>query len=654
MNTIQPIVGNLASLTEGQVLLPAFVKARDDGLFVELASIDSNELFLLFAENVFKAGACFQGLDYGLFLKLAFELSPTEIGNMAEDLYIQGKPMEVRLADAIVPFPLERRRYYRALKVSRDGAVAEYLFEPLVDDISGQPVKLQFDEYVAHLWEKGVRFGIDESAVRNAIAKSYVGALAVARLKPVEQGKDASVEERTDALYRNDAPAIRPDGRVDLRQFHNRFPQVKEGTRLFQKIPRQFGRPGFTVGGTPLLPDEPKDFQIETLAGPGTRVFRDDSGEYVVAAMTGFLNIDNASGQISITEKIINREGVSLRTTGDLVLDGDEFEEHGEVQEQRNVEGRNMTFHAPVFGNVLSRGGRVLFKNNLAGGTATILGEGAVEVRGHASRATLVAREGEVRLATADSCLIVARKVVLKKAVNCDICAEELEVEEAEGCGLCAISLTLKYARARKGIETQVTIRLPDLTPYRRILAEVARAREQDGQTMQKKQAERVAILESKEVKGYLAIRKRVEEGNIKFSSAQQTEWDKLELRLSPLLAKAKQIEGELRQLQMAVEAAGVQQGQVRDEMTAACAKTHCRIASVNGDVVVRAVQTEEGGASLPDLPPKELRALLRSHAPIGQTLFAGISGGFEWQYALPVEPEETPAPGEAGSLQSL
>jgi uncharacterized protein (DUF342 family) len=103
------------------------------------------------------------------------------------------------------------------------------------------------------------------------------------------------VREQTLALHRDDSPAILANGRIDLGFFKNHFPQVAEGTRLLQKMPRRLGQPGRDIDGSVLEPELPRDFEIEDLAGPGTRVERNAKGEFLVAARDGFLNIDKPS-----------------------------------------------------------------------------------------------------------------------------------------------------------------------------------------------------------------------------------------------------------------------------------------------------------------------------------------------------------------------
>jgi hypothetical protein len=59
-----------------------------------------------------------------------------------------------------------------------------------------------------------------------------------------------------------------------------------------------------------------------------------------------------------------------VRTTGDLLLTGEVYEQHGEIQEKRVVQCRSITAYADVFGRIVSSGGVVCLKHNLVGGSA--------------------------------------------------------------------------------------------------------------------------------------------------------------------------------------------------------------------------------------------------------------------------------------------
>ncbi len=120
------------------------------------------------------------------------------------------------------------------------------------------------------------------------------------------------------------------------------------------------GTNGRTVDGRLIEPPVPKDLNLEALAGPGTRIETVDGRTFLVAAMKGYVNEDPKTGVVSVSEKIVHREGVNMEKTGDLALEGEHFEEHGEVQENRVLRGRSFHFKGDVHGIVHSESGTVL------------------------------------------------------------------------------------------------------------------------------------------------------------------------------------------------------------------------------------------------------------------------------------------------------
>jgi hypothetical protein len=638
-------IGNVAGLEAGQVLLPSFIGRHESGLYVNLLVVDSRDFVVQFVERVFGAGARFAGLDYDLFLKLLFLWKPADIDRQLDELKHRGKPPEVFLAKDIVPFPQERRDIYKSVKVLDGGKTAEYMFQPVsvereIDDAdapdgSGRRTVSErlypdFDEFVAALWEKGVRFGIDAKLVREAIARDKAERLAVAQFKPHTAGKDASVDEQTDLLHRDDAPRIGPDGRMDLCHYRNRFPQVAAGTRLFKKLPRVDGIPGWDVQGRELAPPPVKDFDVETLAGPGTQVARENGAEYVVAAMDGFIDIDARSGKVSVIDKIVGREGVSLRTTGNLSLAG-EYEEHGEVQEKRVVEGRNMTFFADVFGNIVSDGGRVTLKRTVSGGSVRNFG-GTIAIEGSASRATLEARGGEVVAAAAEGSTIIATKVSVERAVRCDIVADEVVIGVSEGCAIAAKKVTVKNSTVRRDEATMITMILPDSAPFERQLNAIAETRAEAQAEIDKHGATLNELAGLPDMKSYLAIQPKLKAKTLTMTPAQQVQWQALLARLAPVLRQFAALNGEIREARATIEEGERERERVLQARAAELNCVSCAIEKVSGDTQVRTLRQTFEATPLSNLPAKELYKRLTEPGEGNARLFVGSSGSFSWQ----------------------
>lgn len=642
--------------------LPGFIKRREGVLLVDLATLDSCELFHGFVDRLYTAGYCFVAGDYSLLQRILYELTPKEIGAWAERLESVGKQPEARLADDIVRIPDERRLFYRGWLQSTSNKSVEYFFEPIfLERVIEEPVfgemqedgempllrmnqltvneqqTLTLDEFFASAWCNKIRFGWDIASIRAEFQRdggrfSKAAKLTIAKAVQPMPGQDATLVEQTDSLHRSDRPKVLNDGRVDLTQFRNRFPQVKTGTRLLQKIPKALGVDGHSLSGVTLSPPPPADFSVDELAGPGTRVERNLNGEFVVATMDGFLNIDAQTNLISVTEKIVNREGVSVRTTGNLKLSGDEFEEHGEVQERRVVEGMNMTFMADVFGNIVSRGGRVSLQCHLAGGSAKSEG-GYIEVLGGASRAVIEARGGEVVVKFAESSRIVGRKVTIERACLCDIVADEVSIEQAEGCVIAAKNVRIGTASPRKNTETIVVIPVPDTSECEKKIqaaelryAEIAARLPAFAEKLQ-------SLVAIPELKTFLTVQKRKASGEITMTPEQEAQFRALGVKAAPALKQMTDVRAAMQTLQAQQLVAEQEKKAVIKERADLLGGLRCQVEMVNGDTIIRTRLPLSDEAPLDQLPARDLSLRLREHGSGSQQIFAGSTGEFSWRW---------------------
>ena len=645
------MVANVAeSRGDGDEPLPGFIVRDEDGLWVDLSQLGGAAEFRAWVDQAFIRGICFRELDYAAFVRLAFDCEAGCVDDEVQACAAAGQPPRVRFAAGMTHILPVRIPLYRGLKIS--GARAEYLFEPVSIDCTvprtaaggsadgtefemvTQKTRLDFDEFVAQAWLKGLRCGIDESVVRGAIDSERTGRVVISHAAPPRAGRDACVEELSAGMHRDNAPGLLPDGRVDLARFRNRFPQIRAGEKLLRKRPPVPGEPGRELDGRVVAPALPKDIDFAALAGAGTRVESGPDGEFMVATIDGFLDIDEASSKISVTDKIVNRAGVSLRTTGDLVLMGDDYEEHGEIQEGRVVEGLNVTTFADVFGKLVSRGGAVVLKKNLSCGAIVNPG-GQVAVYGRVSGATILAPDGEVTLQHAENSLIVGRRVVVReRAVGCEILADELEIALAEASVLAGRRIAVAQVRPHGPAETVVSVLLPPddtrgelITAARAQLAQLQAADEQAKQIMG-------TLRERPGVANYLTVAARVRRQEIALSAEQQAAFQKLHDSVTPALKAMAQLseQGNARAAHREKLLAGI--AAVEAARQAAAESIHCRIGDIAGDLIVRARYLAADAKAPQSLAPGELRAFLRSTPGGLGPLFAGSSGSFEWSPA--------------------
>ncbi|MCE3262167.1 MAG: hypothetical protein K0R43_1246 [Pseudoduganella sp.] len=608
-----------AALAAGE--LPSSLVQRADGVYFQAEA--TSALRQGAVNQVFLSGACFRGIDYGVFIRALYDAGP-ELPEGMKD-----QPLW-RFADEIAPFHSARRELYKSVRIV--GGEAEYYFEPVFVELEGQPpvpAHLDFGEFVADMWTKGIRFGIDAPVVREAIASGKVARLIVARKLPAVPGRDAAIVEVSESIHRSNAPRLLANGRFDLHTFQNRFPQVKAQVCLLRKEPPLPGTRGFELSGIVLEPPPARDVELASVAGEGTVVLHVDGTDYLVSSVEGFINVDSKSKRISIGPKIVSREGVSVRTTGNLQLDGD-YEEFGEVQEQRMVEGGNITVHGDVFGNISSRGGTIALRKNLMGGSASNA-DGAIRVAGVASGAVLQAKKGEVVLGKAQNCVITATRVIINEAYNCEIMADEVLIKVAAGCAIAARRIEIDSAGPRKQAEMQLHVMVPDTVKYDDKLAEcAARALRHEEQAARCK-AQMDTLVAEQEVRNYLQLAGKVRRQEVTLNQEQLVLFQKMALKVGPTLKLVARLQVQMKEAQAAQQKEHELGEHVYRQKLLVIGSARCTVRQVSGDITVRKLifNPDLGPAYL--LSPKEVKARLRAAQGNQQPLFSGSSGEFDW-----------------------
>jgi len=573
-------------------------------------------------DRLIQSGRYFQDLDAPALQQLLYGVGPA---------LAPGPDGLVRFASGIAGFDTARRGMYRDLRI-HDGQ-ADYTFEPVAAPAGapGQqaPARLDLDEFMAHLWGRGIRFGVDMGAVRAALAgNGAAGVVPVAvRLEPVP-GVDAAIIEVSNDLHRSNAPKQLANGKLDLMSFQNRFPQIKPGTRLLKKVEAQPGTPGRELSGAAIPAPLPADADLAAMAGTGTLVERTGGGEFLVAQQAGFLNVDPATHRISIDAKIISHDGVSARTTGNLQLTGD-YEEFGEVQEMRVIEGEGITLHADVFGKIISRGGHILLSRNLVGGSATNK-RGDITIEGVASGAVIQAKNGTVTLQRAENCVISGTRVRVEHAVNCDIIADSVNVGQAEGCALAGRQVSVESTAPRKDSDMLVLALRPDCGKIDDVIAQVGARVAQFAARVAVHRADIERMTGEPDVRRYVTLASKVRKNEITLTAEQLPMFQKMAQGVGPQLKAIGQISLEIKAAETEQHAGQALVDKLVQQRSDSAQVSSVRIGALRGETQVRTLPFSPDGSSAYDLAPRDIKARLRTAAVSG-LLFAGSSGTFDW-----------------------
>lgn len=630
--------------------LPQFLFKAAEGVFVDLSLFPVGGGFERFIDSFFCNGSRFRGVNYRLLSELIYDYD-----SIMEQHGITGK---LKLADDVVPFSDKRRALYKAVKVDGKHQHAAYFFEPVamevvieepvygepgedgVASVIGstrkevlQPTKLNLDEFIADMWLKGVRFGIDVDAVADVIARGATVRLDIARQLDATLGSDAEIEEACNVLHRDNSPKLLVNGKADLRKFQNRFPQIAAEARLLKKKPRVLGKPGYKVSGQIIPPKVPLDeIDIHAMAGPGTRVEMQDGCEYILANQDGFLSLDTMSNHISVTEMIENKGGISLKTTGDLSLAGNEFIEHGEVQEGRVVEGKNMTFRSDVYGDVISQGGFILLEKNLSGGSARSIG-GDVTSNGRVFNSVIEARNGHVTMPYAESCLILAQTAVIDRAVNCDIVAENIQIGSSEGCSLAGKNVQVNSSGSCRSKETLISMLVPDLSAMEAQIAQMSREIQERNQIVEAKNRELAQLKSDPEFAKYLALAASIRQGKIQLNAAQQDSWQKMTTRFAASMSAGSKLTAQKQEQLTQAQAFLQEQAHLLEARDKSSANICCEITEVTGDTRVQSMIVPDGVAGFQEYPAAEIRSRLREHDIKHKRIFSDDSGSLVWNF---------------------
>jgi hypothetical protein len=597
---------------------------RSNGVYADPLAL--GQRFMAAFDHLLLGNHYFVQIDYAVLIKVLYNCGP-DLPRSAT-----GEPM-IRIASDMLPFDPARRALYKSVKII-DGQ-AEYYFEPVFladpDNPGGaaRPAMLDIDEFIADMWLKGIRFGIDVAAVRAAIDAGKCERVTVAQRLDPAPGRDAQIIEVSQDLHRSDAPRELANGKLDLMAFQNRFPQIHKDVRLLQKMPRVAGTMGFELSGIPIEPPTPADVELGPIAGPGTLIQHTVDGEFLIALRAGFLNVEPKTGQISIGDKIISHDGVSSRTTGNLQLTGD-YEEFGEVQEKRVIEGEGITIHADVFGNIVSRGGTVLLNRNLVGGTAHNA-RGDIFVKGVASGAVVQSSAGNVVMHRAESCIISGTRVQVEHAVNCEIMGEQVDVKVAEGCAIAGRHISIESAGPRKQSEMLIYALRPDSAQIDEVIQLMTTRVAEFGELAARHKADMEKMTSEPEVRKYVMLASKIRKKELILTPEQLPQFQKMALAVGPALKAIAKVSLDVKAAeteQQAGQALVTQLLQQRGDSSGAC---HIKVGTVDGDIIVRTLKFNPDGTSTFDLPAKDIKARLRSTSAGSDVIFSGSHGTIDW-----------------------
>ncbi len=623
-----------------EVSLHGLITLETSGVFIRIVSGPEHERLLQDVDILFAEGFLFEEVDYPMLMAVLFT---TE--------YFEHRPLlSARVAKRLRRFDPERQGLYREVRIEDDGSVAEYFFESIQTpqllnqpiyspNGDGQkqllgyhevaclaPVQLEFDEFVAALWLKGVRFGLLEDDIRKYMREQATLRTEIARALAPSESFDAKVIEVSEKMHQDRSPFILANGRTDMRRAKNHFPHVNKGEVLLQKSPPIPGHFGFSVTGQPIAPRAPQDLDLAALCGEGTRITKNSKGEFLVAVTDGFVTVNPHTEAICLSASLENRTGVNIRSTGDLQIHVKEFKEFGEVQEGRIIEGQNMSFMASVYGTVIARGGDLTLSSNISGGHAQSVG-GNIRVDGKAINSLIESREGNVVLHYAEDCTIIGESVTIGHAINCDILSTRVNLTLAEGCMIMGKHLDVTTLGSTKYMDSVVFIVLPDTDEIDQQL-EQERCQWNDLQLLLSQKTQQL-IRDNPDplLQKYIRMQEAMLQGTLTLSDNDKKAVELLARKFAPLLSSLALLQEKLQQSLQRLK-------NLEADRLACNSLEHCHIQTIRDHIKVELLHSNRGlGLFFQSMKRREIKTSLKQLALRGNPLYQADRGSYTWHY---------------------
>lgn len=359
-------------------------------------------------------------------------------------------------------------------------------------------VTLAFDDFFVFLWDKWIRYGIDQEWIESAI--HWLGRLEIGETgKTIAIAAPESPTEPTDdtldirrPLNTSKKPLVTKDGRTDMKRTEYSFPQAKKDDILFIITRWADGKTGIGVNWEPMLPEgKPIRYSVDNALALNdsiqwnTSIFEDGLGFVVTSVKENsriievrtnddvFISKSRDGGYI-LWKEIVNKSPIGVESGSIEVANKDStFHQVGDIQHGYYLAGWNVKVSksmingevvwehhigigASVLGGarIISREGSVLIKKdvNVHTNSEIIAINGTVLIEGNIEHTTIKADKIIVK-GKATWCTLVGRDVNVAENYGSTIAAETIRVgrdvsEKKEGSYIILVPLAVRnYAK---------------------------------------------------------------------------------------------------------------------------------------------------------------------------------------------------------------
>lgn len=293
----------------------------------------------------------FEELEKYLISNKLTEYKKVDLKSTLDAVEASGKATIARVGQTL-PY---RLREEMSIFLSEDKMSLTVRFYP--PSVNGET--MEADEIVRTIQANGIKFGIDNEAIRSFLSnRVYCTNLVFAKGKPYVAGHDAKIEYffNTNTSLK---PTMNEDGTVDYKNLDN-ISHVMEDQLLARITPEDPGTPGVDLFANVIKPPQVKTRKLNT----GNNIRLSEDGLELYSTVTGHANliagqvfvsdiyeipadVDNTTGDIKYSGNVCVKgnvkSGFSIITEGDIVVDGvvegATLEAGGQIILKRGVQG---------------------------------------------------------------------------------------------------------------------------------------------------------------------------------------------------------------------------------------------------------------------------------------------------------------------------
>lgn len=431
----------------------SFIEISDDGLYINPDNIQTRQDFINFVQHVFNNNFYFENLDYVLFQELMFD-------------FVKKKWQKYKLCQQIKTISPERIKKY-SNPMNFKNSQAEYTFSPVYDDVEQDwktievQTKLNIDEFIARMWCFGIKYWLKILDIQEAILSSKNQKIIIAETQPPLEWIDARILALLN-LWKDHEMMMKTWGMIDLKLYKRVFPQVRENTKLYQKIESIAWDHGMDIWGNIIPEIPPKDINLKEISAEWVHIVQEGGIDFIVSTVSGYVTplqwdyhskdynetennlVQLTSEQIKWQVKVTKNVQLSIiwPETGSVKALGDIYALW--VLGWYEVEWINVETKWDVYGNI-SAMGDISITGNVTWGEhrqsqwvgvklmkdgQVISEKGNIQVVGNAlSRSRLQALNGKLEVNNAEAAILIGKDIVVKNVRNSIIIGENILVE---------------------------------------------------------------------------------------------------------------------------------------------------------------------------------------------------------------------------------